>query len=845
MILPPTRRHERKRGERFALLFLFLLVTAFFGTVLIGSDTMVTSNMSRWLPWRADASISELNRPGFRDDSAQTYFPRRALSRNELAAGRIPLWNRFNLCGTPHLADFQSAVLHPLNLILYPADNLWATGVFVVVHLLLGSVFLFLLLRDFRIGTVGALIGALSFLFNAYFITYLGHPTHISTGCWIPLLLLLVRRQITGGIAILLPAIVLMTILGGFPQTILYSFIITAAFALFTWTGVPGKEKKRGLFRLAVLALLFILGIGIALFQILPTAELSSLSDRQSIPLSTILEEHQPSPYALIRMLLPDFFGNPVSGTYWLTAVHGPLTHPMDLSFIGYGGVLPLLLAIGALFFSRRREVYFFGATAILFLLLAFSPLVFSLFYRLGPFARFSTELHRLQFPVLFCVAVLAGFGFDAIRSAAAKRTRLFVLIWLMTIPLGASLLIKSGPEFLRNASNNFARIETESQTPGMRPVEVPPLAREFLSGGVDEWMRFQWKGLLHYSFILLAGGGALLVLSRRERVSSKGAIGLLLLTIAADGWIFAKIYYTPQPAGSVFADHSSLEPLCADDQPFRVARCTQEYILPSNCGLPYGIEDLGGVNALLPSGYGELFHAIHPNLFPDGRRVVPFNHPNQILLPVWRFLNVKYFLVGQEPGDGSLTWRDFLSGRDNMEIVFRPPLILIENREVLPRAFLRHRYTIEKERENMISKMISPDFDPHGPLLLEEDPSLPQGEHALISEDRCRVVSREGSTLAIETESREAGLLFLSETCFPGWEASVDGVEAPILRANTVFRAVPVPAGRHTVLFQYRPRSFRLGMAGSILFAAIYLLLAGMALRKRVTGIDNSGKEV
>jgi uncharacterized membrane protein YfhO len=54
-----------------------------------------------------------------------------------------------------------------------------------------------------------------------------------------------------------------------------------------------------------------------------------------------------------------------------------------------------------------------------------------------------------------------------------------------------------------------------------------------------------------------------------------------------------------------------------------------------------------------------------------------------------------------------------------------------------------------------------------------------------------------------------------------------VDGVETPIYRANYLFRGVVVPAGQHTVTFEYRPRSVVLGAA----ISALTLVVAGALL--------------
>jgi hypothetical protein len=49
-------------------------------------------------------------------------------------------------------------------------------------------------------------------------------------------------------------------------------------------------------------------------------------------------------------------------------------------------------------------------------------------------------------------------------------------------------------------------------------------------------------------------------------------------------------------------------------------------------------------------------------------------------------------------------------------------------------------------------------------------------------------------------------GLLVLTDSWYPGWRATVDGVEAEILRADATFRGVVVGEGSHDVVFRYRP---------------------------------------
>jgi hypothetical protein len=91
-------------------------------------------------------------------------------------------------------------------------------------------------------------------------------------------------------------------------------------------------------------------------------------------------------------------------------------------------------------------------------------------------------------------------------------------------------------------------------------------------------------------------------------------------------------------------------------------------------------------------------------------------------------------------------------------------------------------------------------------------------------------IVEERGSYLKIQARAERDAYLVLSDRFAPGWEARLDGKSAPILRAEYLFRAVPLPAGEHTVEFRYRPASFRTGCLVSLagLIATALLARAG-----------------
>ena len=68
------------------------------------------------------------------------------------------------------------------------------------------------------------------------------------------------------------------------------------------------------------------------------------------------------------------------------------------------------------------------------------------------------------------------------------------------------------------------------------------------------------------------------------------------------------------------------------------------------------------------------------------------------------------------------------------------------------------------------------------------------------------RIVSYRNSEVVVEVDAAAPGYVVLYDPWHPWWFATVDGRDAPVIRANVLFRTVPVPAGRHTVRFHFRP---------------------------------------
>ncbi len=73
--------------------------------------------------------------------------------------------------------------------------------------------------------------------------------------------------------------------------------------------------------------------------------------------------------------------------------------------------------------------------------------------------------------------------------------------------------------------------------------------------------------------------------------------------------------------------------------------------------------------------------------------------------------------------------------------------------------------------------------------------------------------------------DAKKAELAIFSEVYYPkGWQISIDGQPAEMIRANYTLRALPVPAGKHTIEFRFDPQSIK--VTDGIAYAALLIML-------------------
>lgn len=167
--------------------------------------------------------------------------------------------------------------------------------------------------------------------------------------------------------------------------------------------------------------------------------------------------------------------------------------------------------------------------------------------------------------------------------------------------------------------------------------------------------------------------------------------------------------------------------------------------------------------------------------------------------------------------------------------------MAIFENPNCIPRARFVTGYRVESGPDLALQALLDPGLDPSGTVVLEAAP--PPGPWSSSSREpsakaRVTITQYEAERVTIEVDAPAAGFLVLTDQHYPGWTAEVNGKPAPdLLRADYLFRAVPLEAGESEVVFRFKPQSFRTGALACAAALILGLGMIGLGRRKRMRG--------
>ena len=768
-------------------------------------------------------------------DAVTQFYPWYSFLGETLRSGHIPGWNPYQFSGTPFAADPLSGWTYLPAMVFFTLFPLaTAAKAYLFFHPLLAGLGVYALARALKMNVAGAALAAVAYEYAGY--VYVRNTccfAFVSVVAWLPLAILgaemairsprWLQRGLWWGVSGLALSQILASWLG---QGSYYALLALGGYVAYRTLLFPPENIRGFLGRVSwsILhgAAVLVFGFGLAAAGILPRLEYNSLSN---------LSGGYPGDSSF------HFIGG------WNAADWKQLYVSPGFFYVG-GAVLALALA-APLVARSRFGVPYFAALSLAALTLSGKSLtpLHSLLYLLPSFESLQphyTERAMVVFylgAALLAGATVSGLGKYARRTPSLTLLPILAGIFIVTrsnlvppikapkVPADSGLWEAPMPFLLKN---------------GVAILPGALLVLVFVLMVVAAYALFPhrlivWRGL----------AAALLVLAVFVDLHSAGRAAL---KSHSEKTVKDKIvredlssYYKSTGAASFLRSKSEGRYRYFSYNPggfyTRFTRPEIRALEAENRATAFGIQSTQGYNAVhlaAYDGYLKVLNGKSQNY--HGANVLPSGFGS----PLLDLLNIRYITVPRDIGPKGVNALGAL-GR-GIPILYRNSrVVVLENKDALPRTWIVHSARQSKPEE-ALKLLNSGSVDPRETALLEsKPPSLSRPGDA--SADKSSVTSYGANDIKLRTRTGAKGLLVLSEVYYPAWKAYVDGKPVSLYRADQLLRAVPVPAGKHTVELRYESRSLQLGVAISLLtsLALVAMLVVLVVARLRHPRKDDS----
>lgn len=775
-------------------------------------------------------------------DLYQYYLPLFSFAKRNLLAGSIPFWNPHQMVGTPFFTTNSYGLLYPPNWLILLFDLPEAILAIQIMAVVIGMLGTFLYSRYLKLQLPGIVVATVLFGYSIMRSSCPGNEafnlTMGSSYCWFPFILLSAQRLFDRpalGPSLALTASLVLSFLAGHQQFFFYNCVLVSIYFIFliafTLSQSSFKNTSR---RVLLFGVAFVFMVGLVSVQLLPTFELSLLSARN--PTQQL--------YAA---------GDPFSKQFSAAGT--------TLNFFNYFGSSVLLIPFA--FVSRRHRPIVFAllaalAYAFLFVLSNNVPCL-SIFGRILFASSFRVQ-QRIIHSAYPLFALLAGIGLSSfwergpikIRNGNPRKIQWFwgvLIVYLSAvlhpvIILSVRLVYRSPGYLVMLLPGSLVLLVyllcSRKHKADRRKLLIVPGVLLVAIGIIYHYDIF--ISVVYYSLLLAGILVSLLLLGDASRYSANTKL-LYLYILAA--LVLADSSTTRYARWTVPAEIKTHYKELQDDPMLKWIQNNEIYdrmLLPLNKDTNPNIAsmkefyNLSGAEPFTLARWENYvrdvtgkkkFTEIHTsdNRFPFMGGLEYFSDVFLGQAKLAGLTSLKYILtqefLGEEIREGTqCNWRLRYHGKTE------PEFFVYENVYSLPRSYVVNHYSIAQNEQESL-RMMRENIESLGCSVIIEngDPTFPPAEK-LESPGEAQIKKYGINEVELRVETNEPSLVILTDSYYPGWRAYIDGIEQPIWRANSLFRAVEVPRGTHTLYFRYEPASFRLGLAISIVSAFVVILV-------------------
>lgn len=763
----------------------------FPSVVIVAAGLWLTRNY--WLPGRYVIAFDTYTYSG----------PNSVITAEAVRHWRLPLINEFIFGGATHFGNPQNGVMYPPRLLTAFVETNRAMGYLVAVHVVWLGWGMRRFLRSLAVGEVGAVFASVALMMSGAVLTKAGQFEQIIVVAWLPWLLLAILRVMepvgeTMGIPAIGRRVAVLALVtaavcsAGHPQ-MTYEIAVASVFFVITLALIERHRtsswRRAGRRFLGVAA-----GVGLGTLVVIPQlwasllatrdSQLSSGRDLESLETSSLALTVRASARALlgsIRQVSPDMFVG-------------------SFEAVSYVGVTVGLLALfGFVSVGRGRNgqvwLYGFGILGLFSLIMALGPRTFLFRWAFAMVPGFDLGRVSARWLVIstFVLCVAAAVGLENLKRRVPR----------------SSVMVVSGAAVV-----GFVFVFGVTNLP-------------------DRFTLVSWLVLA----ALVVG-----VLAVASRTTSGRSWSIVVVALAiCEMYAISLPWHSPvEPAGKPFTEvRSDLSDWLSTQSGYTVA-LTEDFGpideiiqgLRPNTNVLLGIRSIDGydggvqVTKRWSDALGRFSVEPDPEL-PLRSAVRSPLDPGVAARTGIRFVLVDRRRIDPVVGIG---WGSPTRSEGIYDLYENPEWQGEARVWGAARAFRRSEI-------QAVLRGGGVDAD----VALVESPleKLPETCRAPCDEPDLIVVRERPEKVSISGEFTRPSLVTFPMQAGPGWEAAVDGIDSPVVPLDGLFLGTEVPAGRHTIVFEYRPAWLMPTVIVSVLALMVNLWLIRPRRSRRVPLIN------
>ena len=731
------------------------------------------------------------------------------------------------------------------------AYHLWLPeNVWYVFAYLLGF---YILLRAFDFRWYLATLGAVVWAFSSYFFIIIaaGHIWKVIALAYLPPMIagvvLAFRGKYTWGLLVTALFSALEVLANHVQMTYYYLFIVLAMFIAFVIEGARKKQWQHVLKATGVCLAGAAIGICINMSNLYHTWEYGKESMRGKSELVKANAANQTSS-GLDRDYITQWsYGIDETWTLLVPNAKGGASVPLvqnktamehaNNDYIGiyeqigqywgnqpmtagpvYVGAFVLMLFVLGLIIVKGPLKWALLAVTILSILLSWGR-------NFMPFTDFFLDYIPMyaKFRTVASILVIAEFTIPLLGMLALKQwltdgqqpiaKSLKPLFLAFALTGGVAALFALMPKLFFSEFISNSEMQAMSQIPAD---QLAPLLQNLTEMRVAVFTADCWR-----SFWIIVMGTACMLLYKYKKLRAEWLVGLLTVLCLVDMWQVNKRYLNDEMFVSKTVREEPVQKSTAIDHilqdkalDFRVLNLATNTFNENETS--FYLKSIGGYHAAKLRRYQELIDAYISKEMEQTFSAIAEAQGDMTqvkgdsIYPVLNMLNTKYFILPLQGGQTVPVENPYTYG--NAWLVDKITYVDNANQELdmMGKIDLRHEAVADAKFKAQLGESVAQD-----------------------TLSVVRIKSYEPNQVSYEVESDKGGVIVFSEIYYPGWTATVDGVEQELGRVDYVLRALQVKPGKHEVVLSFFPKTItRTETIAYVALAILLLLVIGLAVQ-------------